>query len=193
MSLVGLQDLGRLRPGLPEDGWRARRGRRVDDAMPVAGVTLAEARAWCARAGGRLPTGDEWEAAARGLPDARGVVRRWPWGDEDLPAGSRPPANVKDRSFVERVGVQHPLVPWDDGAVLAVPADAFPDGAAACGALQLVGNVAEWVESGGAEEVRGGGFCDSLDYALPQRPQLDRSEDRGRSEHIGFRLALDEP
>jgi formylglycine-generating enzyme required for sulfatase activity len=42
---------------------------------PATGVDRAEAAALCAFLGGRLPTGDEWEAAARG-----GRGQRFPWG-----------------------------------------------------------------------------------------------------------------
>ncbi len=61
--------------GAKEPGyWRDRRWNGPN--QPVIGVSFFEAEACCAWAGGRLPSEQEWEAAARG-PD--GHV--YPWGD----------------------------------------------------------------------------------------------------------------
>src|SRR3989454_10454161 len=52
---------------------------RPPERWPATGVFWVEAVAYCAwrQPGGRLPTEDEWEAAARG-PEGL----RYPWGDK---------------------------------------------------------------------------------------------------------------
>ncbi len=56
------------------DGWdEALRG---DRRVPVTGVDLYDAHAFARFVGGRLPTADEWERAARGP-----AGRLYPWGD----------------------------------------------------------------------------------------------------------------
>ncbi len=108
----------------------------ASDAHPVAGVTLDEARAFCAWAGLRLPTDDELERAARGADG-----RRFPWGD-DLPDPAR-------AAF---------------GGTAPGPAGGLPRGASPWGALDLVGSVWEWVEA--TEPAARGGGWSSLAEAL---------------------------
>ncbi len=110
------------------DGWAVRRMDRVAPLPPdhpVCHVCWWEADAYARWAGKRLPTEFEWEAAARWEPDS-GRVRRFPWGDEPLTAGS---ANVDQLLF-------------DTSAV-----DAWPDNVGPTGAYGLIGDVWEWTAS----------------------------------------------
>jgi serine/threonine-protein kinase len=87
---------------------------------PVVNVTIADARAFAARTGKRLPTEREWEKAARGDKG-----RKYPWGEEKEPAY----ANV-------------------DSKALRPVAD-FPQGASPYGALDMIGNGNEMVDQKG--------------------------------------------
>ena len=100
-----------------------------DDGRPVTYVSRADADAFCAANGVRLPTELEWEAAARGGDD-----RLWPWGDE--------PPDTTRATFGQGIGGP-------------APAGSHPAGAAPCGALDLAGNVWEWTSDGAA---RGGSY-----------------------------------
>jgi formylglycine-generating enzyme required for sulfatase activity len=60
------------------DYWKFRSDYHVSpgkEKFPVTLVTFEEARAYCASAGKRLPTEQEWEKAARGPKGGK-----WPWG-----------------------------------------------------------------------------------------------------------------
>jgi formylglycine-generating enzyme required for sulfatase activity len=140
---------------------------------PATGLTFDEARdfcAWASARGGaavRLPTGDEWEAAARG-DDAR----PWPWGESFDPGR---------------------CACAEADAWTTAPVGAHPGGASPCGAEQMAGNVWEWVgdppDEDGWRRVRGG--C-HLDHAWGVRASRSLPADPARATvTTGFRLAVD--
>jgi eukaryotic-like serine/threonine-protein kinase len=99
---------------------------------PVVGVTWRQAVAYCRWRHARLPTEAEWEKAARGTDR-----RLYPWGSRFAPAR----LNYCDRRC---------RLPWrdrrhDDGSEDTTPVDAHPAGASPYGALEMAGNVWEWV------------------------------------------------
>jgi serine/threonine-protein kinase len=89
------------------------------DNNPVQGVTWPNAAAYCAWVGRRLPSEAEWEKAARGTDG-----RTYPWGNQ---------APSPDLGNFERLldGTQ--------------PVGGYPLGASQYGALDMAGNVYEWV------------------------------------------------
>ena len=89
------------------------------DHYPVIFVTWDDAQAYCAWAGRRLPTEAEWEMAARGTDG-----RLFPWGNQ---AASPTLAN-----YANNVGD-------------TTETGKYPAGASPYGALDMAGNVAEWV------------------------------------------------
>ena len=162
-------------------------------ALPVVGVSHAEARTYCAFVGGRLPTEAEWERAARG----RASRRAFPWGD----GWDTRLANVGRLASAARVS--------GDVYALLAPVGAYPDGASDEGVLDLAGNAAEWVadwfapdyyarspgvdprgpEGGALRVVRGGSYR-TLPFALRGAARAAAPEGV-READIGFRCAYD--
>jgi formylglycine-generating enzyme required for sulfatase activity len=107
-------------------------GDSLYDNYPVIYVNWHQAAGYCAWAGGRMPTEAEWEYAARG-PEGR----VFPWGDEfDGTRLNYCDANCPWESADEAV---------DDGYADNAPVGTYPGGASWCGALEMAGNVREWV------------------------------------------------
>lgn len=117
--------------------------------FPVVNVTLYEAKEFAKWAGKRLPTDEEWEKAARG---SKG--QQYPWGNEPKPQF----ANVLDNPSM----TTHEMM----------SVNAFPEGASPYGALNLCGNVWEWVD---------GDEKPTADNLVKMQKSLDRS------------LTMDEP
>jgi gamma-glutamyl hercynylcysteine S-oxide synthase len=109
------------------DGSRNRFGHveQVPADEPVQHVTFFEAEAYAAWAGARLPTEAEWEKACAWDP-AAGRRRRFPWGASEP---TRQLANL------------------DGDALRPAQVGAYPAGASAYGAEQMLGDVWEWTSS----------------------------------------------
>jgi iron(II)-dependent oxidoreductase len=86
---------------------------------PATCLDWAQAQAFCAWAGKRLPTEAEWELAARGKK-----AQKYPWGNDD-----------PDCSLTNMAGCGDEVV----------PVGSLPDGASPYGALDMAGNVVEMV------------------------------------------------
>jgi eukaryotic-like serine/threonine-protein kinase len=127
-------------------------GKPGRERHPINCLDWAQAKAYCTWAGARLPTQVEWEKAARGTDG-----RKFPWGNEGFVAG-HPVANVSDES-AKRVYPKWTIpAGYDDGWVGTAPVGSFPAGASPYGALDMIGNVWEWLadEAPGGRAARGG-------------------------------------
>lgn len=148
---------------------------------PVVHVSLADAKAYAAWAGGRIPSEEEWEHAARlGLPDPE----RDTSGAFEVDGSPR--ANTWQGIFpVANTGA--------DGFSGASPAGCFPKDR--LGLYDVIGNVWEWTDtpfSPGNTTIKGGSYLCADNFCRRYRPAARHPQESDfSSNHIGFRIAKD--
>ncbi len=171
--------------------WKHPQGRA---AHPINCVDFPQAVGFCAWAGKRLPTEEEWEYAAR----AGSESRTYPWGN-DKPdqsrlnaCGNECPANLVAKGFPR----WPPMYEADDGWPETAPVGSFPAGASKHGVLDLAGNVWEWTASEYAaydgsqtekKPVLRGGSWGGGDPRTERTTNRFRLEPDSRAQFLGFR------
>jgi len=215
---VSLRDMTQWWSWVPGADWRHPEGpgSSIEDRMdhPVVHVAFADAQAYCAWIGGRLPTEAEWEFAARGGLEGKANA----WGNEPIDA-------QRANTWQGRFPGQNTE---DDGFARAAPVESYPPNG--YGLFDMAGNVWEWCSdlyrpdayalrlealsdgevsvnpSGPSSSMdprnprapesrvhRGGSFLCTDQYCSSYRPsaRMAAPPDTGM-QHLGFRVVIDD-
>lgn len=153
---------------------------------PVTQISLRDATAYCAWAGGRVPTEREWEHAARNGRDDRSS---YPWGQDAYVEG-RARANTWEGVFPSANTLR-------DGHLFVSPVEAFPP--SPIGLRDIVGNVWHWTRSpfdtndpDGDVALRGGSHLCDPDICHGFRIDARQgASPEDRFAHVGVRCVYD--
>ena len=186
-------------------------GRAGRGSHPINCVYWNQAMGYCQWRGGRLPTEEEWEYAARGTDG-----RQFPWGNQaPSPTLLNACGDECAAMLQTRMGIEWAkrvvLYSGDDGFPETAPVGSFPAGASPFGVLDMAGNVSEWTASqdcsypprqlcGGTffHISRGGSWGAQMDFWRAGGHNMSsavRVASRGgntpkrRDSHLGFRCA----
>jgi formylglycine-generating enzyme required for sulfatase activity len=160
-------------------------GGKIDPNCPVIGVDFWDAHAYATWRGGRLPTEEEWEKAARGRS---GSV--YPWGNELAKGNFNSGLDHESKEGVAAGSV--------DGFKFWCPVDAIAADESRYGVIGLAGNVSEWTATWDAHPdvpdkrvplKRGASFTTTARFELTARRATETPGERNY--WTGFRIASD--
>lgn len=134
---------------------------------PAAEISYFDAESYCKAIGGRLPTMEEWQKAARGTDG-----RMYPWGNEF------------------RSGLANTS---ESGATGTIPVGSYQDGKSPYGLLDMAGNVWEWVDAWDSSKryryVMGGSYFENMTQNTTTSTLSSIPDDMHL--YIGFRCVKD--
>ncbi len=160
-------------------------GGEMDPNCPVLGLDWWDANAYAIWRGGRLPTEEEWEKAARGRS---GSV--YPWGDEL--------AGMNFNSGLDNESTAEVKAGSIDGYRYWSPVDGIMADESRYGVIGLAGNVSEWTATWSSHPdfpdrkvplKRGASFATGSGFELTSRRAADSPDERNF--WTGFRIVSD--
>jgi formylglycine-generating enzyme required for sulfatase activity len=152
-----------------------------DGTLPVVHVSLNDARAYAAWAGGRLPSELEWEYAARlGLSDS----------SEQTSGAFGPRGEFRANTWQGIFPISNTA---EDGFEGLAPVGCFPPDR--LGLYDMIGNAWEWTETrydAANYTIKGGSYLCAPNFCRRYRPGARQPQEPDFStSHIGFRIVKD--